>query len=116
MKRINENPKPCQTCGKSMSRKRFNGTLEDFGIVCDHKQLKRQCYYCELEDALSDAEKSLHDWASVTGEYKKELEKKDRLCRDLLIELLIWNQDMSGGDFDSWPDKDLIKRAEEILK
>lgn len=29
MRRVQEQPKPCETCGVLMSRKRFNGVLED---------------------------------------------------------------------------------------
>ena len=43
MQRKQEPEKYCETCGKRLTRKRYNGTLEDFGVFCRRKYCSLTC-------------------------------------------------------------------------
>ena len=87
---MSEELKPCPQCGSKVKKRM--------------RQYFYDCVNCEME--LYDDYKLWWIW--------KELEKKDKLCRELLGKLWFVHAEINcSGDCTT---VDLIKRAEEILK
>ena len=101
---MSEELKPCPFCGKPPTSS--NGHIEQtphFRITC----------HAEVGCTGSGGEKLIRNmWNSAW--VWKELEKKDKLCRELLGKLWFVHAEINcSGDCTT---VDLIKRAEEILK
>ncbi len=47
----------------------------DFGKVCEHGQLKRKCYYCDLEEQVDSLTKERDELKKLAGELWKELQR-----------------------------------------
>lgn len=51
----------------------------DFGKVCSHGQLKRQCYICEIEERLAELESQIKEWILDYEGLQKELSEQKEI-------------------------------------
>ena len=64
--------KCCLACGEKLSRKRFNGRLEDYNVFLRRKYCSRECSWTGL----------LKESVTLSGAYKRATKLKDGACQE----------------------------------